>query len=1123
MSSKQVPIPGPKGVPLLGNIYDIEPDVPVNSFELLADNYGPIFRLSTFGTPRVFISSHELVDEVCNEERFTKKVAAGLHEIRNGVHDGLFTANYPGEENWAIAHRVLVPAFGPLMIRSMFDEMYDIAGQLVMKWARQGPQTPIMVTDDFTRLTLDTIALCAMGTRFNSFYHDEMHPFVEAMVGLLSGSGGRARRPALVNSLPTSDNKKYWSDITYLRNLAQELVDSRKKNPEDKKDLLNALILGRDSQTGQGLTDDSIVNNMITFLIAGHETTSGMLSFLFYYLLKNPNAYKKAQEEVDRVIGRRKIVVEDMSKLPYITAVMRETLRLKPTAPIIALHAHPTKNKEDPVTLADGKYVLHEDEAVLVMLSKMHRDPKVYGPDADEFRPERMLDENFEKLPKNAWKPFGNGMRGCIGRPFAWQEALLVIAILLQNFNFQMDNPSYDLRIKQTLTIKPKEFHMKATLREGLDPTTLSTSLSGSGSAPPESGAASRDRKPKVAPAGGKLKPMHIFYGSNTGTCEAFARRLADDAVGYGYLAQPSSLDSASQNVPKEDPVVFIAASYEGEPPDNAAHFFEWLSQLKGSGLEGVNYAVFGCGHHDWSSTFYRIPKAVNELAEKNGANRLCDIGLADAANSDMFTDFDSWGETSFWPAITAKYGGAGPAKDSKPKSSLQVEVSSGKRASTLGLQLEEGFVVENKLLTPSNAPAKRVLRFKLPSDMTYQCGDYLAVLPVNPSSVVRRAIRRFDLPWDAVLCISKSSQSTSSPPSIPLDTPISAFELLSTYVELSQPASKRDLSLLAEAAMGDAETQAELQYTASSPSRFTEEIVRKRVSPLDLLMRYPAINLSIGDFLALLPPMRVRQYSISSSPLLDPSECSITFGVINAPALSGTATPGGDSTERYMGVASTYLSELQPGDRAHITVRPSHSGFKPPVDLDTPMIMACAGSGLAPFRGFVMDRAEKIRGRQSSTDATPTPVELASKPARAVLYVGCRTKGQDDIHAAELAEWAAQGAVDVRWAYSRPADGDESPARHIQDLMLEDRAEIVELFEQGARIYVCGSTGVGGAVRDSCRAIFLERRRELLALAKSKGETPSLPDAELDEETAADRFFDKLRTKERYATDVFA
>lgn len=320
--------------------------------------------------------------------------------------------------------------------------------------------------------------------------------------------------------------------------------------------------------------------------------------------MKTPHAYKKAQEEVDEVIGKRKITIDDLPKLHYIRAVLRETLRMRPTAPAFALRAHPTKNKEHPVTLGHGKYALREDESILVLLAKLHRDPEVYGLDAEEFKPERMLDEHFDKLPKNAWKPFGNGLRGCIGRPFAWQEALIVVAVLLQCFNFQMDDPSYTLEIKQTLTIKPKDFRMRATLREGLTPTNIEAVLSNTGGAPAEvSGPASRNRKADTklnGPAPGQGKPMHIFFGSNTGTCEAFAKRLADDAISYGYDAQINSLDSAMQNIPKKDPVVFITSSYEGQPPDNAAHFFEWLNGLEGKQLENVNYAVFGCGHRKY-------------------------------------------------------------------------------------------------------------------------------------------------------------------------------------------------------------------------------------------------------------------------------------------------------------------------------------------------------------------------------------------------------------------------------------------------------------------------------------------------------------------------------------------
>lgn len=478
-----------------------------------------------------------------------------------------------------------------------------------------------------------------------------------------------------------------------------------------------------------------------------------------------------------------------------------------------------------------------------------------------------------------------------------------------------------------------------------------------------------------------------------------------------------------------------------------------------------------------------------------------------------MFSDFDSWGESAFWAGVASKFGSTKPQDGAKSKSAFQVEVTSGMRASLLGLQLQETQVIENKLLTQPDFPTKRIINFQLPSDMTYQCGDYLAVLPVNPRSVVRRAIRRFNLPWDATLRIQKSSQKIGTA-TIPLDTPVSAFELLSTYVELSQPASKRDLNVLADAAVTDADLQAELRYIASSPSRFTKDVVDKRASPLDLLVRYPSISLPIGDFLAMLPPMRVRQYSISSSPLAGPSECSITFSVASAPSLAAPSpSPDELAEERYLGVASSYLSELQPGERAHVIVRPSHSGFKPPTDLKTPIIMACAGTGLAPFRGFIMDRAEKIRGRSNGQDL---PNE--HNPAKALLYIGCRTQGKDDIHAAELAEWAQQGAVEIKWAYSRPADG--SPSRHVQDVMREDRQKLVEIFEQGARIYVCGSTGVGNGIREVCKEIYLERRRELRQQARERGE--DVPEQEDDENTTAEKFLEHMKTKERYATDVF-
>jgi cytochrome P450/NADPH-cytochrome P450 reductase len=233
---------------------------------------------------------------------------------------------------------------------------------------------------------------------------------------------------------------------------------------------------------------------------------------------------------------------------------------------------------------------------MVALLPQIHRDPAVYGDDAEAFKPERMLDEPFSKLPSNSWKPFGNGVRGCIGRPFAWQESVLITALLLQNFNFRLDDPSYQLQIKQTLTIKPKDFFMHATLRDHIDPIYLEKMLHVKSS--PTDKVSEKYRSVDTSAAGVAKKPMKILYGSNAGTCEALAQSLARAASTRGYRAQVDPLDSAVDKIPKGEPVVLICSSYEGQPPDNAAHFVEWIQSLEGKrSLDGVKYAVYGSGN----------------------------------------------------------------------------------------------------------------------------------------------------------------------------------------------------------------------------------------------------------------------------------------------------------------------------------------------------------------------------------------------------------------------------------------------------------------------------------------------------------------------------------------------
>jgi cytochrome P450/NADPH-cytochrome P450 reductase len=148
--------------------------------------------------------------------------------------------------------------------------MYDIASQLVLKWARKGVDYKIPVTGDFTRLTLDTIALCAMDFRFNSFYQEDLHPFVVAMTNTLASRSNAAQLSGILQRLlMPSYNAQLEKDVEYMKSVSRELVQHRRDNPTDKKDLLNAMIYGEDPKTGSTMRDDLIAANMQTFLVAG--------------------------------------------------------------------------------------------------------------------------------------------------------------------------------------------------------------------------------------------------------------------------------------------------------------------------------------------------------------------------------------------------------------------------------------------------------------------------------------------------------------------------------------------------------------------------------------------------------------------------------------------------------------------------------------------------------------------------------------------------------------------------------------------------------------------------------------------------------------------------------------
>jgi cytochrome P450 / NADPH-cytochrome P450 reductase len=1056
-------IPQPRPDPLLKNLKDLDPKGPIQGLMRLARTYGPIFRLSLPGRDMIVVSSQELVNELCDEHRFDKKVHAPLENIRAFAGDGLFTA-YTQEPNWAKAHRILMPAFGPAAIRDMFDPMLDIAEQMLLRWERFGPQAIINVPDNMTRLTLDTIALCAFAERFNSFYQNEMHPFVHAMVEALAESGAQSRRLSIQNQLMVLTKRQYEGDIRYMHQFADELIAHRKQDPTAaiKHDLLNRMLQGRDPVTGEGLDDENIRYQMVTFLIAGHETTSGLLSFALYELLKNPEVLARARAHVDGVLGNDMPRFEHLAQLTYIDQVLKETLRLWPTAPAIALQPY-----ED--TVLAGKYPLAKGQTVLVLLPMLHRDPKAWGEDVERFNPDRFTPEAYARVPANAWKPFGNGQRACIGRPFALQEAQLVLSMILQRFELIEQDPSYQLTIRETLTLKPDHFFIRARRRDSVPSQPTSARLTT---------VARPQRSASAAPVqtSGTLTPLLVLFGSNSGSSEAFAQRIASDAKAQGYNATLGSLDEYVGSLPTEGAVMIVTASYEGQPTDNARQFVVWLDTLKAGDLSGVKYAVFGCGNRDWARTYQAIPTRIDTALAAAGATRLKERGAADA-RGDFFGDFDRWYDT-LWSSLAPAFGQT--VKQAATGPAYEVEVVPSTRSTRLGQgDVQHGTVVANRELVNLSSPlgrSKREVEIALPTGMTYRAGDYLAVLPTNPMPNVERTFRRFGLAPDTQVVLHKTSVDSQT--SLPTEYPVSVQDLLASYVELGQPATRKQVELLASTTEQPQE-RAQLE-TLAQPGRYEQDVLHQHVSVLDLLEQTPSCTLSFGAFLQMLPPMHVRQYSISSSPLWKSDHCTLTFAVVQAPALSGHGT--------YLGVASNYLAAAQPGTSVSVAVRASQEAFHPPAALDTPIIMVCAGTGIAPFHGFLQERAIQAANGQTL--------------GAALLFFGCDHPEVDYLYREELEQWEQAGVVKLRPAFSKLPDGD---VRYVQDRLWRDRAEIVALFKQNARVYVCGD---GQRMAPAVRAAFVQMYQEAVQCSPEAAEAWA---SEVE------------RSRTRYVADVFS
>lgn len=568
------------------------------------------------------------------------------------------------------------------------------------------------------------------------------------------------------------------------------------------------------------------------------------------------------------------------------------------------------------------------------------------------------------------------------------------------------------------------------------------------------------------------------------GTAEELARRMAQDAEANGFAVKIAPLDDYAERLPKDGLVAIVTSSYNGLPPDNAVKFCDWLrsEELAADALAGVAYTVFGCGNRDWAATFQAVPRFIDEHLAAHGAKRLFPHGEGDARD-----DFDGQFQRWYQPLRRTVADAVGiqiEAETSKPL--YKLEIVPGQQMSPFvdsfdskPMTVRANRELHNKGPENPSDRSTRHIELELPEGVSYRAGDHLGVIPHNSDSLVRRVAARFGFGQEVNI---RLKPMTNRKTFLPVNQTISVHRLLADYVELQDVATRSQIQVLADHTECPPEKMKLMALTGEdemSAARYKEDVLAKRKSIIDLLEEFPACTLPFEIYLEMLPALRPRYYSISSSPLADAYGCSITVAVVEGPARSGRGT--------FQGVCTNYLARQEAGEVLYAFVKDTKSAFRLPEDSTTPIIMVGPGTGLAPFRGFLQER--------SALKAAGTEVGAS------LLFFGCRHPQQDFLYEDELRQFEAQGVTRLSTSFSR-IEGQKKC--YVQDEIYALRDEVWELIDGGAVIYVCGDASrMAPDVRRTFAAIYCEKTSASVA--------------------QSEEWLNELAVQNRYLVDVWA
>ncbi|KAH7014235.1 uncharacterized protein B0I36DRAFT_425751 [Microdochium trichocladiopsis] len=577
------------------------------------------------------------------------------------------------------------------------------------------------------------------------------------------------------------------------------------------------------------------------------------------------------------------------------------------------------------------------------------------------------------------------------------------------------------------------------------------------------SSSATRDMGEKVRTSDAQFI---ILWGSQSGTAEGLAQRLKRDIQqrfsSQVVLGDLSDYDPATvANIPGPVFLVLIMSTYgEGDPSDNAQDFVTYLTSTPNANLAQLRFAAFGCGNSSYRY-FNQVIYDTASALEHRGAKAIVPVGTGDEAKRSTLEDFHDW-KAAFFSTLVSQYALSERDIGYQPAVQIELEAPSSKATenstkSTLAKVTVVSLpTVSNLAVAQYVDPLRSCVHIKLDlssyPQIKYRTGDHIAVWPRNPKDEVDNLLR----------IMQKESQSdyymriTSKDELVEMNFPstMTLHDLLSKHLDICAPVPRETILVLARMAKTP-EVKQELERIGSTKEAYAIFLDSHHMTLARLLCHISALHpssswdwLPLSFLVDLIPPLKPRLYSIGSSSIVDPKHVSLVVSVKPQPI------PGRPDTLIH-GLTSTFLARLplNSPEESLVQAEIRRSDFKLPFNTETPVIMVAAGTGIAPFRAFVHERA-----RLASIGRPVGPM---------LLFFGCQNQA-DCLFYDELTELAATHAsrfeLQLYTAFSRQPS---AKTKYVQDQLFEHRQSVMKyLIEDDAGLYICGATAMAKEVR---------------------------------------------------------